>query len=715
MTHTKSTSSYERQEMRTKSRPVVEKAPANLDEVKRRFIRQNRELAKNNSSQSLRIRNLELEVSKLLSDNLDLREQVLSLQNEVENARRQASGDAIRQMKQDLRMKIAELNGLVDGMDDDTQEERVVPDKERILSPSRQQYRERQPLAELLQDAVMPTISEDKQFPRRTLNADEIRAIRLSDQSGTTGSPDLGPPPVVHFDVEDPIKFNQEKEEAAQEASVTSPKPEDEELLPSVNLETRRRRRDSKIEIRRHSILAQSPVKDAENGTTMLRTGAKRKLSDRETEKPIKPPSQGDFTFSRKASADQSNEETPAVEERPNTGNEESAEPILAPTKPTRKILGEKSVNMSPRKSTVRPGKPLKQEPVKPEKPAAPPKAAAAKERPPSRGRRTSSIPMPAPQDEAAPTFDDPPPETSTEEQLHHTKTPAPPAADLFSPVTSEPSARAAEARDTPPPSELSSISNTTEGGQRPSRRARSAVSYAEPSLIAKMRRPDDKKVDAISGLKNRQHPLNPSAERRSMGGSTRTSLNGSGSITIKREPVDDDSAWKGAPRPVDEGSPLREKSTDQHPPAAETVTDSIPTSRPSSSASTLSSVIASSRKRREQFDKREESAPETTSEATPADPAAATTSDPSPSAIAKRMEELDLYDFKDSSSPASTTSATGAADGAADKKKASHRRHSSVPKREKEADAAFVGSAGPATATAARPERSSRRRSMMV
>lgn len=703
--------------MRTKSRPVVEKAPANLDEVKRRFIRQNRELAKNNSSQSLRIRNLELEVSKLLSDNLDLREQVLSLQNEVENARRQASGDAIRQMKQDLRTKIAELSGLVDGMDEDTQEERMVPDKERILSPSRQQYRERQPLAELLQDAVMPTISEDKQFPRRTLNADEIRAIRLSDQSGTTGSPDLGPPPVVHFDVEDPIKFNQEKEEAAQEASVTSPKPEDEELLPSVNLETRRRRRDSKIEIRRHSILAQSPVKDGENGTTMLRTGAKRKLSDRETEKPIKPPSQGDFTFSRKASADQSSDEKPEAEEAPGAGIDESAEPVLAPTKPTRKILGEKSVNMSPRKSTVRAGKPLKEEPIKPEKPVAPPKAATTKERPPPRGRRTSSIPMPAPQDEPAATFDDPPPEMSTEEQLHHTKTPAPPATDLFSPITSEPSARAAEARDTPPPSELSSISNTTEGGQRPSRRSRSAVSYAEPSLIAKMRRPDGKKVDAISGLKNRQHPLNPSAERRSMSGSTRTSLNGSGSITIKREPVDDDSAWKGAPRPVEEGSPLREKSTDQHPPAAETVGDTISTSRPSSSA-TLSSVIASSRKRREQFDKREDSPPGFPSEAPPADSTAAATttaSDPSPSAIAKKMEELDLYDFKDSSSPASTNSATGTADGAAEKKKASHRRHSSVPKREKEADAAFVGSAGPATATTARPERSSRRRSMMV
>ena len=48
--------------MRTKSRPpplARQNLSANFDEVKRRFIRQNRELAKNNSSQSLRIRSLE--------------------------------------------------------------------------------------------------------------------------------------------------------------------------------------------------------------------------------------------------------------------------------------------------------------------------------------------------------------------------------------------------------------------------------------------------------------------------------------------------------------------------------------------------------------------------------------------------------------------------------------------------------------------------------
>lgn len=81
-------------EMRTKSKPHNLPPAADFAEVKRRFTRQNRELAKNNSTQSLRNRSRELEVSKLLSDNPDLREQVLSSQNELYDARMQVSSAA---------------------------------------------------------------------------------------------------------------------------------------------------------------------------------------------------------------------------------------------------------------------------------------------------------------------------------------------------------------------------------------------------------------------------------------------------------------------------------------------------------------------------------------------------------------------------------------------------------------------------------------------
>lgn len=55
-----------------------------IDILKRRFVRQNREIARVNSIQSLRIRTLESDVSNLLAENVSLREQVIMLSQELE-------------------------------------------------------------------------------------------------------------------------------------------------------------------------------------------------------------------------------------------------------------------------------------------------------------------------------------------------------------------------------------------------------------------------------------------------------------------------------------------------------------------------------------------------------------------------------------------------------------------------------------------------------
>ena len=60
----------------------------------------------------------------------------------------------------------------------------------------------------------------------------------FTDPANTTDSPDLGPPPVAHFDEGDPIKFD-----ATQKLSPESV--EDAQLKLSTNLETRKRRRES--------------------------------------------------------------------------------------------------------------------------------------------------------------------------------------------------------------------------------------------------------------------------------------------------------------------------------------------------------------------------------------------------------------------------------------------------------------------------------------
>ncbi|KAI5359804.1 putative shugoshin [Septoria linicola] len=683
-----------------------------VEVLKRRFIRQNRELAKNNSTQSLRIRSLELEVSKLLGDSLDLREQVLNLQNELYNARMQASNAAARRVKNDLKAKLAELSGLIDGMDEEEVEDsRDVPEKARILSPSRQQYRERQPLAELMQETQMPTIAEDKMFPRRTLDEEEVRQIRLSNGSAATGSPDLGPPPVAHFDELPKLSQEEEVEEEGDENNG------EDELLPTINLETRRKRKDPSLprESRRSSIMAHSPDKVDEAPSTMLRTGAKRKLADRDTEKPIKPPASDDFTFSRRASAVQPAPDETEPEAVDIKAPAEEIERPVSPVKPARRVLGDKSTNMSPIKTTRRVIEETQKDDLK--KPG-PPKLGAAKDRPSSRGSRrvssVSSIPIPPTQDDIVSTVDIPPPRPSSADLIPQT----PAALDLFSPATSQPSAQQNGGCDTPPPSDLSTISNTTEGGQRPSRRARSAVNYAEPSLVAKMRRPDKKMADAISGLHDHRRVMSAS--------STTSKRTGSGVVKIKEEHADEPS-WSGLPHTSSlsresMGSPLRHLTTDDgphlSPRPSPRLSPSRPSSlllsadmgdnievasRPSSTSGSISTLLANSRKRREALDKR-------------ISPPPSTASTEAVDAAAKRLEELDLYEFKESSSPASveevkTTTRT------------SHRRHSSVPKVASVAVAPertvkSVASAETSSSAAAQGHgvrMASRRRSMML
>ncbi|EME83772.1 uncharacterized protein MYCFIDRAFT_84080 [Pseudocercospora fijiensis CIRAD86] len=647
-----------------------------VEVLKRRFIRQNRELAKNNSSQSLRIRSLELEVSKLLADNLELREQVLGLQNELYDARVQASSAAAKRLKVQLRAQIAQLAGLVDSIDDDGSEgiEKAVPEKkERILSPSRREYRERQPLAELMRDTQMPTINEGKSFPRRTLDAEQINEIRLS--AGSSGSVELGPPPVAHF-VDSQESLEQEPVQVNEEG-----------LMPSVEI-TRRKRRDPSQSSRRSSILAESLLNaDEEKPSTMLRTGAKRKLADRDLEKGSRPPLQADFTFSRKSAVEQPAAEKPKISEPAVEikTSSETAERPSSPVRPERRILSEKSTNMSPRKAAVPTGKPAKKGISK----QAAPKMEADKERPASRGsRRLSSLnvlPPPEPKDIAT-TVEIPAPEPETSPAELDPKTPFIAAEDLFSPPQSHPSTGTNMSRHgTPPPAELSSLSNTTEGSQRPSRRARAAVSYAEPSLTAKMRRPDKKMVDAVSGLRDPRLVMSTSSRssigRRTSGDISERSMTGisggqkrtgTGEVKIKPEPFEDDD-WKATLENTSRpsmGSPLRRR--DASSPDLPAQSPLRPSSAAGSdTASTLftrtpagiGNLLAESRKRREAMDAREAERESRRS----------SLSDDSITAAAKKLEELELYDFKDSSSPATEE--------AAQTKKSGHRRHSSVPK----------------------------------
>lgn len=106
------------------------------DSVKRRFIRQNRELAKyaitnvavatvanvcyrSNSSQSIRIRALEADCSRLLAENLSLKEQVNDLKYQLEGRsnRCRPSADIVSSVKHRLEEKLQEFGLLIAELD----------------------------------------------------------------------------------------------------------------------------------------------------------------------------------------------------------------------------------------------------------------------------------------------------------------------------------------------------------------------------------------------------------------------------------------------------------------------------------------------------------------------------------------------------------------------------------------------------------------------
>ena len=138
--------------------------------VKRRFVRQNREIARVNSMQSLRIRSLESEVTHLLAENVSLREQVINLTQEIERLEAaKMLHNGVSEIKFRLDTKIAELNALASelGMLPRKVSKLGKPDLNRpkaSVPESRLQAD-----SEYNEDGRLPAILEDKYYPRRTL------------------------------------------------------------------------------------------------------------------------------------------------------------------------------------------------------------------------------------------------------------------------------------------------------------------------------------------------------------------------------------------------------------------------------------------------------------------------------------------------------------------------------------------------------------------
>ncbi|MCJ1392216.1 hypothetical protein MMC18_005083 [Xylographa bjoerkii] len=544
--------------------PVAPAAPIeSIEALKRRFLRQNREIARANSTQSLRIRSLETETSRLLSENLVLREKVISLEHELENRPKQEALEDLGFVKDKLEAKLAELGGLVFELG------RAHKSAIATAAPSRRQSRGKSPkrspdqrswknaltLSEVTrgQDGRLPSIVEDKYYPRRTLDSEELLGIS-NDQVDSADSPDLGPPPVAHFDDGDPIKQIE-----GHQASLESHTGDLRSSLTFTNLETRRKRRESTFNKEPAAGLPSILPTSLENTSTLIGTlssqplklGAKRKLSVRDDDERLDAPAaaeKDDFRFNRRTEAScepcrdvGSNEGSSggSVISRKTSQDlistrdtKEKAREVSLKTTTGRRALVEKSVNTDPVLSPRKPSKATVDDKIADIK-----KDISKKpyDRERSRVKSSALRPVRSVQDTDRKTKivsiieDVVYPETDTVIQstvatIVPPATPIYPDPDLLSPLSSEPTASRPDSRDTPPPGDIhpdaTSTSSIAATG-RATRRPRGSVSYAEPNLRDKMRRPGKELVDAVGADERVQRAATVKAEDQLIGHTT--------------------------------------------------------------------------------------------------------------------------------------------------------------------------------------------------
>ncbi|ORY64408.1 uncharacterized protein BCR38DRAFT_409777 [Pseudomassariella vexata] len=500
--------------------PMV--APDGIELLRRKFLRQNRDIARVNSTQSLRIRSLENECARMLSENLDLRGQVLRLETELQESRAQRIADHALEIKEKMEAQLLEWGSMLASLGHEPIPKNRSPRISKKAktrsslgptSPSQWRRRDtRESEAAAAQEGRLPPLWENRPCPRETLNREEILAL-CSEAAKTTESPDLGPPPISRFVDEDPVKIDLPTKPSAEGPVTTSlveesllkvvPKAEPKlgidtepradaalkaEPTPAPTVQARDDASQDNPTTKKKEPRLTKPaaVPTTQASAQVAKAGLKRKIvedEDKENHGEIRP--LADTTKSNKSQPDKPArlldrpiKELPSV--RRDARGRATGTSVLGTQ---RKPLAARSANevlSSPQKST----KPVAVDQVA--KAKAEIKHNEQRTKPKKKEEAAAPIEVPAPDIPTAPTVTaiNLEPETLTAEP------------NLSAPESPEPSVPCEEIRDTPPPSDISSKGETARG----SRRARTAVSYAEPNLRDKMRRPTKQLFDAVSG-----------------------------------------------------------------------------------------------------------------------------------------------------------------------------------------------------------------------
>ena len=147
--------------------------------VRRKFLRQNRDIAKINSDQSQKIRRLENDCARLLSENLDLHGQILRLEKQVQDNSAQRIAEHALEVKKKLELQLSEFTALLGSLGAEppakrrASEERMLSNARQSMARSTPQRRRRntsidsETLAEM--EGRLPPIYENKMYQRATM------------------------------------------------------------------------------------------------------------------------------------------------------------------------------------------------------------------------------------------------------------------------------------------------------------------------------------------------------------------------------------------------------------------------------------------------------------------------------------------------------------------------------------------------------------------
>ncbi|KAJ5549747.1 hypothetical protein N7535_002312 [Penicillium sp. DV-2018c] len=449
-------------------------APAeSIEALKRRFVRQNREIARVNSLQSLRIRSLESEVSHLLSENVSLRKQVITLTQETERLEAgKLLHNGIYDIKSKLDAKLAELNILATELGSLPRNVSKQCDKQ-CAEPK--QTTESRPRTETMggEDGRLPAIVEDKYYPRRTLDPLEIDNLIDDDHSVLVSPPQFSLMPEEAEEAETPVEHSsQSPPETTSSSYAHNDLPEESETLLPATLETRKKKRKSGSMIAPE--ISPAPM-DLETSPSIsltqhaTSTSAKRKYNPEDDDQFVSDlhVDEDEFEFTRPS-------HSPKKQTNPFETTQRDQSPI--PVIPMRKVLEPKSANAnlsSPKKARMSSNQTAKllQRPTKGDENSDSPRKFKTVEKLTDKALNQK-------------------PRVSKVASRTKEKRTARPASTQLEESALRQSALS------PQPNGSKSEEDT---GARPSRRRGTVVSYAEPNLRDKMRRPTKELIDAVA------------------------------------------------------------------------------------------------------------------------------------------------------------------------------------------------------------------------